>query len=173
MKTEIEILIDDITNLQVDVIVNAANNSLLGGGGVDGAIHKAAGPNLLNECRLLKGCNTGEAKITRGYNLPAKNVIHTVGPIWKGGKNNEDNLLKLCYLNSLRLAKENNLKTIAFPAISTGIYGYPIESATNIALNSILNFIKTDTYFEKIFFACFNNYIYEIYITTYNKLKEE
>ena len=163
MKDRIEIILGDITKLQVDAIVNAANKSLLGGGGVDGAIHRAAGSKLLEECRGLGGCKTGEAKITKGYNLPAKYVIHTVGPVWKGGNNNEDELLKNAYSNSLKLAKENNIKTIAFPAISTGVYAFPLERAADIALHEILNFLKNDNSIEKVIFAQFSEKAYELY----------
>lgn len=163
MDTRIEVIKGDITKLKVDAIVNAANNSLLGGGGVDGAIHRAAGRELLEECRKLNGCKTGEAKITKGYNLSAKHVIHTVGPVWRGGNSNEENLLANCYFNSLKLAKSNLCKTIAFPNISTGIYGFPKESAARIAIKEVNNFLKNDHFIEKVIFVCFDNVNYEMY----------
>jgi O-acetyl-ADP-ribose deacetylase (regulator of RNase III) len=160
---EIELFKGDITKLNVDAIVNAANTSLLGGGGVDGAIHKAAGPQLLQECRNLGGCKTGQAKITKGYLLPAKFVIHTVGPVWSGGGKNENDLLALCYENSFRVAEVYNIKTIAFPNISTGVYGFPKISAAAIALNTVKELAKNSTVIEKVIFAIFDDENYTIY----------
>jgi O-acetyl-ADP-ribose deacetylase len=168
--TAYEIINGDITKLAVNAIVNAANTSLLGGGGVDGAIHRAAGPQLLAECRTLNGCKTGEAKITKGYNLPAKYVIHTAGPVWHGGSHNEPELLKNCYKNSLELAVKNNLKSIAFPSISTGVYGYPINLASKIAMTTTSDFLKNDSIIEKVIFVCFGEADYLVYQKT---LKEK
>jgi O-acetyl-ADP-ribose deacetylase (regulator of RNase III) len=153
----------DITTLSVDAIVNAANSSLLGGGGVDGAIHRAAGPQLLEECRRLGGCETGQAKITKGYNLPARFVIHTVGPVWRGGSFGEPGLLASCYRNSLALAAERKLRTIAFPSISTGVYGYPIESAARIAVDTVREVLKASAMPEEVTFCCFSRGDLEIY----------
>ena len=159
---KIEIRQGDITKLDVDAIVNAANKSLLGGGGVDGAIHRAAGPELLNECRTLGGCPTGEARITGGYNLPVRFVIHTVGPVYSG-KPRDSQLLTNCYANSLKLAAENNVKSIAFPAISCGVYGYPIEDACKIALDATCNFVKSNPGIEKAIFILFSDADLSIY----------
>jgi O-acetyl-ADP-ribose deacetylase len=163
MKNRILLVREDITKLEVDAIVNAANKSLLGGGGVDGAIHTAAGPELLEECKRLEGCETGEAKITPGYNLPALHIIHTVGPIWYGGTKNEEEQLANCYHNSLTLARENNCKTIAFPNISTGIYHFPKERAAEIAVREVKAFLEEDDTFDKVFFVCFDKENYNIY----------
>jgi O-acetyl-ADP-ribose deacetylase (regulator of RNase III) len=163
MGGKIEILRGDITKLDVDAIVNAANTTLLGGGGVDGAIHHAAGPELLAECRTLGGCQPGEAKITRGYHLPARLVIHTVGPIWRGGKHDEAQLLADCYRNSLQLALKNEIRTIAFPAISCGAYGYPIEEAAQIAFKTIRDFLVANDEIQKVIFAVWGEDVYEAY----------
>jgi len=152
----IDVVLGDITKVSVDAIVNAANNTLLGGGGVDGAIHRAAGPELLEECRQLNGCETGKAKITKGYKLPAKYVIHTVGPIWRGGNANEDELLASCYRNSLQLAVENSIKTIAFPSISTGVYRFPVKRAAKIAMFEISRFLNEIDSIEKVLMVCFD-----------------
>ena len=162
MRSQIKIIQGDITKLKVDAIVNAANRSLLGGGGVDGAIHRVAGKELLEECRKLNGCNTGDAKITKGYNLQARYVIHTVGPVWHGGKNNEDELLASCYRKSLSLASENGIKSIAFPAISTGIYGFPFERAFKIALKTIDIFLEKTSTIESILLVCFSTGDFQI-----------
>jgi O-acetyl-ADP-ribose deacetylase (regulator of RNase III) len=146
----------DITRLDVDAIVNAANTSLLGGGGVDGAIHRAAGPDLLAECRTLGGAQTGEAKITRGHRLPARHVIHAVGPVWHGGSRGEDDALASCYRNAMRLAREHGLRSVAFPAISTGIYGFPIERATRIAVVEVRSALEAATCVERAVFCCFS-----------------
>ena len=166
MKTpgsKIEIARGDITKLEVDAIVNAANTTLLGGGGVDGAIHRAAGRELLAECLALLGCEPGEAKITRGYRLPARFVIHTVGPIWRGGKHGEPETLANCYQNSLQLAVENGIKTIAFPAISCGAYGYPIQAAARIAMNTTHKFLANTDELDKVIFILWGQDIYEAY----------
>lgn len=162
--TELTTLIANITRLEVDAIVNAANMSLLGGGGVDGAIHQAAGPGLLAECRGLGGCATGDAKLTRGYNLPARYVIHAVGPVWQGGQHGEPDLLASCYNRSLQLACEHELKTIAFPCISTGVYGYPHQEAARVAVGTVRDFIKNPNTLEKVIFCCFLRQDYEIYL---------
>jgi len=163
---KLEVRQGDITRLDVDAIVNAANTRLLGGGGVDGAIHRAAGPQLLEECRTIGGCPTGEARITRGYNLPARHVIHTVGPVYSG-KPQDSQLLSNCYLNSLTLAVANSLATIAFPAISCGVYGYPIEDACKIAVDTSCNFLKTNPSLEKIIYVLFSEKdcaVYDAYL---------
>lgn len=167
--SKLNIKIGDITKETTDAIVNAANTSLLGGGGVDGAIHRAAGRELLEECRTLNGCRTGEAKITKGYNLPSKYVIHTVGPIYRGGNNNESELLKNAYDNSLKVAVENKIKTIAFPSISTGVYSYPLKEASDIAIKTILNFLKKNNSIEEVIMVCFDNNTYEYYKNALNK----
>jgi O-acetyl-ADP-ribose deacetylase (regulator of RNase III) len=159
----IEIVEGDITKQKVDAIVNAANTSLLGGGGVDGAIHRAAGPDLLEECRTLHGCPTGDAKLTRGYRLPAPWVIHTVGPVWRGGNHSEDELLASCYRKSLELAVHSGIRTVAFPAISTGIYGFPLERATRIAVREVCAFLEKKTSLEKVLFVCFESHTRECY----------
>ena len=159
----IEVLQGDITKLEVDAIVNAANRSLLGGGGVDGAIHRAAGRSLLEECKTLNGCETGQSKITKGYNLPAKYVIHTVGPVWSGGNKQERELLKSCYYTALELARENNIKTIAFPSVSCGVYRFPIEEACKIAISTVKEYLNNYDGFEKVIFINPSEDIVEIY----------
>ena len=151
----VRVIEGDITELAVDAIVNAANSSLLGGGGVDGAIHRAAGPKLLAECRTLGGCPTGEARITKGYELPAKHVIHTVGPVWHGGRHGEDEDLANCYRNSLALASQHGVKTIAFPAISTGVYAFPLDRATTIAVREVKQYLDAHPEIEQVTFCCF------------------
>jgi O-acetyl-ADP-ribose deacetylase (regulator of RNase III) len=163
LKGRVEIVKADITRLEVDAIVNAANTSLLGGGGVDGAIHRAAGPELLAECRTLGGAKTGEAKMTGGYNLPARYVIHTVGPVWHGGDKGEPKLLASCYERSLELAREHSIKTVAFPSISTGVYGYPIEKAARIAQETVGTWLHENTLPERVTFCCFSDSDRKVY----------
>lgn len=163
VRQRIAIIQGDITQLAVDAIVNAANNSLLGGGGVDGAIHDAAGPELVAECRTLGGCETGAAKITRGYRLPARYVIHTVGPVWYGGDYGEPASLTACYRNSLKLAKLNDIETLAFPAISTGIYGYPLEPAARIALSEVIRFLEGNDEVRHVTLICRGDEAYAVY----------
>ena len=160
----IEIVRGDITKLDVDAIVNAANTTLLGGGGVDGAIHRAAGPELLAECRTLGGCRPGEAKITRGYHLPARFIIHTVGPIWRGGKHDEARTLANCYRNSLQLAVKNEIKTVAFPAISCGAYGYPIKEAAQIAFKATREILAVSDELQRVIFAVWDEEVYNAYL---------
>ncbi|HHW07943.1 MAG TPA: O-acetyl-ADP-ribose deacetylase [Clostridia bacterium] len=174
VRERVEIIQGDITKLAVDAIVNAANNSLLGGGGVDGAIHRAGGPAILEECMKIRekqgGCPTGEAVITTGGNLPAKYVIHTVGPVWRGGNRGEEQLLRNAYRNSLRLAVEHGVKTVAFPNISTGVYGYPKREAAQVALDEVVKFLREDSRLEKVIFVCFNRDNYEIYREIFDQL---
>jgi O-acetyl-ADP-ribose deacetylase len=157
----------DITSLEVDAIVNAANSTLLGGGGVDGAIHRAAGPELLAECRELRGCPTGQAKITRGYRLKARHVIHTVGPVWRGGQHDEPALLASCYRESLTLAVAHGIRSLAFPAISCGVYGYPIPEAAQIAIDTTATFLRSDTTVTEVVFACFGEEVLRAFETAY------
>src|ERR1044072_6601770 len=163
MNDRMEVVQGDITKMQTEAIVNAANSSLLGGGGVDGAIHRAAGPDLVHECRLLGGCKTGQAKMTKGYRLPAKYIIHTVGPVWNGGHQKEPELLASCYRESLKLAANNQIATLACPAISCGIYGYPIPQAAQLAIREVASFLETNPAIQKVFFFCFEDDVFEAY----------
>jgi len=167
---KIDVVRGDITKLDVDAIVNAANTTLLEGGGVDGAIHRGAGPELLAECQTLGGCRSGDAKITRGYHLPARFVIHTVGPVWRGGQHHEPETLENCYRNSLQLAIENGIKTVAFPAISCGAYGYPIPKAAQIAVKTARDFLGSDESIDKITFVLWDQEIYDAYRETLARL---
>lgn len=160
---QMEAVLGDITKLEVDAIVNAANSSLLGGGGVDGAIHRAAGPELLEECKTLGGCATGEAKLTKGYRLPARFIIHTVGPVWQGGNQGEPELLTQCYTNALQIAEENQLASIAFPSISTGVYQYPKQAAAEIAVKVCGEQLQHMTHVQNVIFCCFSQGDYDIY----------
>lgn len=168
----IEIIEGDITKMQVDAIVNAANSSLLGGGGVDGAIHRAAGAQLLEECRKLRGCATGQAKITGAFNLPARYVIHAVGPVWRDGRAAEAELLASCYRNSLQLARENAVRSIAFPAISCGVYGYPLDQAATIAVREVMRFLAADDVIEKVYLVCFGQAVFAAYRQAFESLSE-
>ncbi len=168
LNDRMEIIQGDITTLTVDAIVNAANNALSGGGGVDGAIHRAAGPQLLQACRQLGGCPTGHAKITEGFDLPARYVIHTVGPVWRGGKQGEAQLLAASYQSSLELAASYQLKSVGFPAISCGIYGYPVGQATEIAVNTVKQFLEKNASVQKVYFVCFVNRVYQTYLQVFN-----
>lgn len=173
MNTRIQITQQNIIKLEVDAIVNAANTSLLGGGGVDGAIHRAAGKDLVAECRTLNGCKTGQAKITGGYRLPAKHVIHTVGPVWNGGGKGEPELLAACYRNSLQLCVDHQLKTVAFPAISCGAYGYPIPQAVRIAVSTVIEFLKINEIPQTVIFSCFEDQVFQEYQTVVAELVKE
>lgn len=168
--SRLEIVKGDITKQEVDAVVNAANTSLLGGGGVDGAVHHEAGPDLLAECSTLGGCPTGEARITKGYRLPARHVIHTVGPVWHGGRHNEDELLARCYRNGFALAEKHALHTIAFPSISTGAYGFPVERASRIALSEIKSFLDRNTLVDKVVVVCFDAGTLRCYETALQEL---
>jgi O-acetyl-ADP-ribose deacetylase (regulator of RNase III) len=172
-KDRIELILGDITLQKFDAIVNAANNSLLGGGGVDGAIHRRAGPGLLEECRQLNGCATGAAKITKGYDLPASWVIHTVGPIWRGGHHNEARLLAGCYRNCLALAKERQIRSIAFPSISTGAYGFPVDAASLIAINEIDRFVAQNEVPEKVAVVCFDDQTFQSYLGALKQVRKQ
>lgn len=170
MESRLKIIKGDITTLPVEAIVNAANQSLLGGGGVDGAIHRAAGPQLLAECRTLHGCPTGEAKLTKGYKLPARYVIHTVGPIYRDGQHGEPELLAACYRNALLVAEKNGIRSVAFPSISTGAYGYPVDRAASIALREIRAFLKNYPDMQEVIMCCFSEQDYQVYIETLRSL---
>jgi len=171
ISNRIEVVEGDITKQRVDAIVNAANTTLLGGGGVDGAIHRAAGPELLEECRALGGCPTGEAKITRGYNLPAQWVIHTAGPVWRDGRHGEEELLAGCYRNSLALAEQKGLRTIAFPSISTGAYGFPMDKAARIAVAEIRNFLERNRVMEKVVLVCFGKSALDVHLNAVAEIR--
>jgi len=170
MRDRVAVVEGDITTLAVEVIVNAANSALLGGGGVDGAIHRAAGPRLLEECRALGGCPTGAAKITRGYDLPATWIVHAVGPVWQGGARGEDALLASCYRTALRLARDKSARSIAFPAISTGVYRFPLARATRIAVSTVLDELKADALPERVLFVCFGADVAATYNATLGEL---
>jgi len=168
----IRVIRGDITRLEVDAIVNAANNKLEGGGGVDGAIHRIAGPELLKECQSMGGCPTGEAKITKGYRLPARHVIHTVGPVWKDGNHDEAELLASCYRNSLELAEQNKFKTVSFPAISCGVYGFPIKQAAEIAIRETISFLSRNSTMKRVVFVCFDDEIKQVMDAELGKYKQ-
>jgi O-acetyl-ADP-ribose deacetylase (regulator of RNase III) len=172
MPIQIEVIQADITTLKVDAIVNAANEAMLGGGGVDGAIHRAAGPQLLEECKTVGGCPTGHARMTGGYNLPAKHIIHTVGPVWRGGNNGEDEQLADCYRHTLSLALRNHIRTIAFPAISTGVYGFPVDRAAAIAANEVDVFLQTYPDFDRVIFCCFDANTTRVYAEAVRSIYE-
>ena len=172
VKSRISVVKTDITQLRVDAIVNAANTSLLGGGGVDGAIHRAAGPELLKECQSLGGCETGGAKITQGYRLPAKSIIHTVGPVWHGGRRNEPDLLASCYRECFKIAAERHLQSLAFPAISCGVYGYPIDQAAEIAVRETVTGLESNQSLEWVYFSCFGEEVYSAYLSRLGNMVE-